>query len=243
MTPLHNHCEDEHHDHSHSAPLPTNAQQSLYEWIDTPKLRCLNVVRKGNANSVVSCFIKSQDEKYDISRYIESDADCQMLIHIPFTSTCRVFSLILRGGRDSEMGTSSIRNIKIYNNYNKNLDFDTIQDSKPQSKFEYPQDVGVHLKCETAGQTEEFSDSTFVEHHLPRHIFQNSHSVTIFVQDTWSGDEDDSTKLCYLELRGESTGISPTTEVPLLKTVYEATPNPKEHAKLEPETDPYQMTM
>ncbi|AMD22355.1 HGR016Wp [Eremothecium sinecaudum] len=233
----HNHdCEQEHHNHSHTAPLPTNAKQSLYKSIDVSQVRCLNVVSKGTASSLNSGFIKSHAEKYNVSKYIESDADCQMLLLIPFTSSCKLFSIIFRAGNGGDLGYSCPKHIKIYKNLNKNLDFDTINDLKPDSEFEYPEGLGVHLTSSPDNaELEVKDDSTFVEHFLPRHVFQNCQSIAIFVSDNVSGDEDDLTQLCYLELRGESTGLIPNNTVPLM-AVYEAAANPNDHAKVESET-------
>ncbi|AGO13882.1 AaceriAGR016Wp [[Ashbya] aceris (nom. inval.)] len=238
MAHHHHSCEDEHHDHV--PPARTNAQQSLYQWIDVPSMRCLNVVAKGDSSTAAAGIIKSNDERYDISRYIESDADCQMLLHIPFTTSCRLYSIILRGAKGGEPGLGCMRHVKIYSNLNKNLDFDTVSELKPSNVLEYPQNVGVYLG---GSQTEERGEHSFVEHHLPRHQFQNCHSLTLFVEDTWSGDEDDLTQLCYLELRGESTGLKPDSGTALLRTVYEAAPNPSDHVKLESEHEKFHLGM
>lgn len=226
-------CEDEHHSHRHSPPpIPTNSNQSLYQFIDTSKLRCLNVTSNG-ANQFPPCFIKPQDQKYDVSKYLETDADCQMLLHIPFTGDVRIFSLILRCSK-AEDGCGSPKSIKLYKNFNKNIDFETISDSKESYHMESPEDVGI--ASDGSVNTVE-DDSTFVEHHLPRHVFQNCNSITLFFENNWSEDEDDLTRCYYLELRGEFTAKrTPHDGMPQL-AVYEAAPNPADHQKLENEQE------
>ncbi|EDO16980.1 hypothetical protein Kpol_1041p38 [Vanderwaltozyma polyspora DSM 70294] len=228
------HCEDEHHDgHNHTAPIPTNPGQSLYQFIDTTKIRCFNVVGNG-CNEIYKGFLKDRDNRFNCSSYAQSDADCQVIVHIPFTATCRVFSIILRTNvDDSSNNLNSPKTIKIFNNFKKNLDFDTLNSAKPDLSIEQPQNVGVQAGSDDINEDE----STFVEHYFPRINFQNCSSLTLFLQDNWSGDEDELSRLYYLEIRGEPTGkLQPDNSVPLM-AVYEAAPNPAEHNKLEQEAD------
>lgn len=228
-------CEHEHHDHS--PPPVTNSTQSLYEHINFLQVVCLNVVAKGSDNQS-ACVFKTQDEKYNVSRYLESDADCQMIIHVPFTGTCKLFSIVLRCNR-TDGGYSSPKTIKLYKNFNKNVDFDTLSESKDDHHFENPQDIGIGVGIET----DVLDDSTFVEHHLPRHIFQNCYSLTLFIQDNWTADEDDLTCCFYLELRGEYTGERASNDAIPLMTVYESAPNPVDHQKLEYEHENMELGM
>lgn len=224
-------CEHEHdHNHEHALPPVTNGAQSLYPYINTPQVQCLNVNGRGSRN-LTECFLKSQDQRNDVSKYLESDADCQMILHIPFTSICRVFSIVLRTSRTAS-GVASPKNIKMFKNFTKSIDFDTLEESKPLHEVESPENVGIDLSRDSTHEV--VDESSFVEHHLPRHLFQNAHCITIFIQNTWS-DDDDLTRCFYLEVRGEATGQKTgQSEVPFL-AVYESAPNPLEHRKLENE--------
>lgn len=237
------HCEDEHfehdhdhdhghdHGHSHEAPIATSAAQSLYEQIDTPKIKCLNGVGKGaTGKELYKYFIKPHEEKYNTEIYLESDADCQLIINIPFVNSCKVHPVVLRTNANSS-GYSTPRTIKIFNNFKKSLDFDTLSgESKVDFKTEHPNNVGVHK-----GEASVTEDSSFVEYHLPRAQFQNCESLTLFIEDNWADDEDELSQLFFLEIRGEITGkLRPENAVPLM-TVYESAPNPLDHAKLESE--------
>lgn len=225
-------CEHE-HDHHHDSPPPaTNNAQSLFSFVNTPNVQCLNTNSHGSSDSA-ACFIKSRDDQYDVSKYLESDADCQMILHIPFTCICRIFSLVLRTSRSSS-GTTSPKTIKIFKNFSKNIDFDTLEDSKPQHEVEHPRDVGIDLDGAPRTEITDTDDSSFVEHHLPRHLFQNAHSLTLFMQSAW-GDDEDITRCFYLEMRGESTGQKRGNNAVPLLTVYESAPNPVDHQKLENE--------
>lgn len=234
-------CEDEHHDHhghghNHTAPIPTNAEQSLYSFIDTAKIICLNAVAPtvpGQWESYKG-FLKDRESRFNCGYYLESDADCQMVVHIPFTGNCRLFSIILRtSGNDLGAGLSTPKSIKVYRNFNRNIDFDTLDSSKEDLKIEHPEDVGLK-DCE---ETENDDESTFVEHQLPRRIFQNCSSVTLFIEDNWSGDEDQLSRLYYLEIRGEFSGQKVLNNGVPMMNVYEAAPNPVDHQKLEAEQD------
>ncbi|KAL3234365.1 hypothetical protein RNJ44_03127 [Nakaseomyces bracarensis] len=223
------HCEDEHHDHHHhDAPIPTTAGQSLYDQIDTSKVKCLNAVPKGT-DSISESFLKTQEEKFVIRRYLESDADCQLIVQIPFLNTCKLYSVILRTN-NTHRGYTTPRTIKIFNNFKKNLDFDTLgSETKIGFQAEHPNNVGVNTNGNDTSE-----EDNFVEYHLPRNQFTGCETLTLFIQDNWD-DEDDLTQLFYLEVRGEATGkLRPDNAVPLM-TVYESAPNPLDHAKLEHE--------
>lgn len=234
-------CEDEHHDHhghghDHTAPIPTNAEQSLYAFIDTAKIICLNATVPTIAGQSEPCrgFLKDQDSRFDCGRFLQSDADCQMVVHLPFTGNCKLFSVILRTNANDPSATlSSPRSIKLFRNFNKNIDFDTLESSKEDLKIEHPEDVGLR----DSSETENHDESTFVEHYLPRRVFQNCSSLTLFFQDNWSADEDDLCRLYYLEIRGEFSGQRVLNNGAPMINVYESAPNPVDHGKLETEQD------
>lgn len=236
------HCEDEHfdhgHGHDHTPPIPTNPNQSLFTQIDTSKVRCLNgVVRGVPAHTELSkVFLKDQDHKFNCSQYLESDADCQLVVHIPFVGNCKLFSVILRTN-DSDDGLSSPKTIKLFKNYNRSIDFDTLGSSKAEFTIQQPNNVGI-TDTDTGVNEDE---NTFVEHYLPRRLFQNCSSLTLFFENNWTNDEDDLCRLYYLEIRGELTGkLIPRGGAPLTM-VYESAPNPVDHNKLETENDEVEM--
>lgn len=239
------HCEDEHHDHNHGhaheAPIPTNSNQSLYSYIDTSKIRCLNTVTPTLPQQYepYKSFLKDQDSRFNCSYYIQSDADCQVVIYIPFVGNCKLFSITLRTNSDDPAeDLSSPKTIKLFKNFNGSIDFDTLNASKEDFKFEHPRNVGVRQASETLDISEENEDeSTFVEHYLPRRLFQNSSSLTLFLQDNWSQDEDQLCRIYYVEIRGEFSSEKALNNGAPLVNVYESAPNPVDHQKLETETD------
>lgn len=221
-------CEHEHHhgghgghdhddDHSHVAPIPTNESQSLRQYIDVYKLTGLNIAQP---NDKLQKVFKEQESKFQVSDYIESDADAQFILNIPFTGNVKIYSIILRTGGEA---SNCPKTIKIFKN-KTNLDFDNVNDSKPTFKIEHPQ-VG-HLGEDEAEDTDE---SSFVEHYLPRNLFQSTTQLSLFIENNWEDDEDELTKIYYIEIRGAFT--SPLSKDPII-TLYESAANPADHKNL-----------
>ena len=238
---VHSHGHSHSHDHS-SPPTETNVNQSLYQYIDTTKVKILNGVAKStvttaNSNNIQKhkCFIKTQADKLRIDTYLESDTDCQLLIKIPFTGTCKLQSIILRTNTPNQAHDYDIpKTIKVYKNYKEslNLDFDTVSKQKPDYEFEFPSELGVDPLNSDPIDTDE---SSLVEHHFPSRGFVDCHSITLFIENNWSEDEDMLCRVYYLELRGHFMGkLQRDTAVPL-STVYESAANPLDHAPLENE--------
>jgi hypothetical protein len=101
------------------------------------------------------------------------------------------------------------------------LDFDNASDAKPTFKFDQPL-VGV-LNDDLEVDED---NSNFVEHYLPRSAFQSTTQLSIFIQDNWDDDEDELTKVYYIELRGLFQ--SPLSKDPVI-TLYESAANPADH--------------
>ncbi|CCH61180.1 hypothetical protein TBLA_0E01205 [Henningerozyma blattae CBS 6284] len=237
------HCEDEHHSHSnshghghshsHQPPIPTNPQQSLYQYIDTAKICILNGKPiPTNATPSVSTFLKNQDHKFVCNTYLETDSDCQLIIHLPFIGNCKIYSIIIRNNSDNlSNDLSTPKKVRLFKNFNKTLHFDTITDSKEDYSIECPKNIGITT---SANDLEINTDeNTFVEHYLPRNQFQNTNSLTIFWENNWSDDEDLLLRLYYLEIRGEFLGISKARSTVPGTLVYESAPNPADHVSLE----------
>lgn len=92
------HCHDEHdehgHDHSHgdgghdhSDDITPAIQHSLYQHIDFDAIRTLNEATPGSGAAVVK---KTWAERLEENPELESDADEQLLMHIPSVSSPQV---------------------------------------------------------------------------------------------------------------------------------------------------------
>jgi hypothetical protein len=214
-------CEHEHHhshgddDQSHIPLIPTSSVQNLREYIDFTQLRALNVQQRDDELQKV---FRPSDDRFRLSGFIESDADCQMLLNIPFTGNVKLYSLIIRSDGEEHCP----KTIKLFKN-DKTLDFDNVNDKKPTFKFEHPL-LGVMDDSLASDPNED----SFIEHHLPRSQFQSTYHLTIFVQDQHD-DEDESTKMYYIELRGIFT--NPLSKDPVI-ALYESAANPADHKNL-----------
>lgn len=86
------HCHDEHnhsgHDHSHaghdhSDDITPALQYSLYQHVNFDNITTLNEAQPGSGKAIVK---KTWAERLEAEPELESDADEQILIHIPFVS-------------------------------------------------------------------------------------------------------------------------------------------------------------
>ncbi|SMN17732.1 similar to Torulaspora delbrueckii TDEL_0F02790 hypothetical protein [Maudiozyma saulgeensis] len=237
----HNHSHRGHdHDHDHEPPAPTNSEQSLYSYIDSTKIKLLNgiVMSQGSQSSTLdksSVFIKNRDDKFKIDTWLQSDTDCQMVIHIPFTGVCKIDSIILRCNKPNlSEEFDAPKTIQIYKNWrkNSNIDFNTLNSNhiKTNHKIEYPQDVGIDP---TTTEVIDQDESNMIEFHMPKSKFNDCQSITLFFKDNWSDDEDNCCKLYFLEIRGSFTGkLAKDNAVPIM-TVYESAPNLLDHQRVE----------
>lgn len=206
MSHSHGHsCESEagHHDHDHDhSPPPenTNEVQSLYQKIRTTAVRTLNETVAGSGARI----IKSWDQRFVSDPSCRSDADEQIIMHVPFDGQVKLKSILLRCPNT----VSAIKEMQVFVNRD-DLDFDTISDVKPTETFEC-------VPYENA--------SDLIEYPVKVRLYNNVKSITLFFERNWSGDEE-PTVLCFLGFRGEHTEIS---DAPVAIS-YEAFANPKDH--------------
>lgn len=228
-------CEDEHyhghgdedghghghnHGHSHTAPMATNESQSLQSKIDTSQVTALNIA---NTPEEVGKLFKKSLEKYQLKPVIKSDCDAQMIINIPFLNgSVKLFSVILRTNGDKYCP----KTIKLWKN-DRSIDFDNVNDKKPTYSIGHPH-VGVRYNDGDEELPEVLEqDDEFIEHYVPRHIFTGVQQLTLFIEDIYDEEEDES-HVHYIELRGEFTEL---TKDPVI-TIYELAANPADHKNM-----------
>ncbi|OBA23274.1 DUF1000-domain-containing protein [Metschnikowia bicuspidata var. bicuspidata NRRL YB-4993] len=227
-------CENEHfhshgshgddgHDHDdHVAPEETYSSQLLNLKINLFQVTALNLA---NPPEELPKLFKPAPLRFQLKPVIKSDADEQLIVHIPFLNgSVKLHSVILRTNGDKYCP----RTIKLFKN-NRNIDFDNVNDTKATFTLTHPH-VGVSLNDD--GEDEEMpealeSTADFVEHHVPRHVFTGVHTLTMFVENI-HGDEEE----CHfhsVELRGEYTELSRDPVI----TIYELAANPADHKRVE----------
>lgn len=81
------HCHDEHHDHSHghdghdhSDDITPALQYSLYQHIDFDAVTTLNEAKASSGRNILK---KTWAERLQEEPELESDADEQLLMHVP----------------------------------------------------------------------------------------------------------------------------------------------------------------
>ncbi|KIN05549.1 hypothetical protein OIDMADRAFT_112960 [Oidiodendron maius Zn] len=202
-----NHCHDEHnhsghshsHDngHDHSDDITPALQYSLYQHIDFDGIITLNESEADSGKAIVK---KTWAERLQEQPELESDADEQILMHIPFTGQVKLHSILIRASNSP----SAPQTLKVFINRD-DLDFPTASDLSPTQEFQL-------------SQTSEIQDIA-----VKRAVFGKAQSLTLFIEDNYG---DDVTRLSYLGFKGDwmQLGRAPSN------ILYEAAANPSDHA-------------
>ncbi|KAI1784898.1 hypothetical protein LXA43DRAFT_1186179 [Ganoderma leucocontextum] len=193
------HDESDDHDHDHGLPEDVGYRDNLFSRIDRANVVALNAEEPGKGPEV----IKPWDQRLDEDSYLESDADDQMIIRIPFTGAVKLRALLLKTGP----GEQTAAKLSLFPNM-EHLDFSDLEDKKPVQEFTIPQgrDVG--------------------EYHVMPAKFPNVTSMTLFFPASQGAD---TTRIYYVGFLGQ---WSERKFEPVL-TVYESKPNLADHGKIQ----------
>ncbi|KAJ2649770.1 hypothetical protein IWW40_002946 [Coemansia sp. RSA 1250] len=195
----HGEAADDGHGHGHGhghAEADTGAQDSLFGKVDVDKAWCLN---EATAGSVKTIF-KPWADRLDTTQLVQSDADEELIIHVPFTGMVKLKSLLVWGGA----GPSAPSRLRIFANRDS-LDFDSIGDAAPTQVVELAS--GLREPAEYPVRAAKFGSTRSLTLHVPEN-FGSEH-----------------TSVYFLAFRGEWT---PPKEAPVV-SVYELTPNAADH--------------
>ncbi|KAF9790284.1 DUF1000-domain-containing protein [Thelephora terrestris] len=187
-------------DHANEHDLPGNVlgyQDNLYNQIDRPHVVALNAVGQGQT------VIKSWSERNDEALYLESDADDQLILRVPFTGSVKLRALLLKAGPSDKTPAK----VSLFANEN-NINFDDIVDKTPTQEFDVPQGREVG------------------EYQVRAAKFTNISSITVFFPASQGAEE---TRIYYLGFLGQ---WSERKADPII-TVYEAQANPADHEKIQ----------
>ncbi|XP_053776024.1 PITH domain-containing protein 1 isoform X2 [Desmodus rotundus] len=111
----------------------------LYLRIDLERLQCLNESREGSGRGV----FKPWEERTDRSKFVESDADEELLFNIPFTGNVKLKGIIIMG-EDDDSHPSEMR---LYKNIPQMSFGDT--DREPDQTFSLNRDLTGELEYAT----------------------------------------------------------------------------------------------
>ncbi|KAA1467425.1 DUF1000-domain-containing protein [Dentipellis sp. KUC8613] len=179
----HDHCGDESHDHDHDHdhPQSTGTQDNIFIHIDRPHVVALNASGEGPE------VIKPWDKRLDEAVYLESDADDQMIIRIPFTGSVKLRALLLKTGP----GDQTPSKVSVFANED-DLDFDNASDKQPAQEL-------------TVAQGREVG-----EYALKPAKFPNVSSVTLFFPASQGAD---NIRIYYVGFMGTWTERDPVITV------------------------------
>ncbi|KAI8579370.1 hypothetical protein K450DRAFT_242928 [Umbelopsis ramanniana AG] len=190
------HCHDDHCEHEHE-DLPGSGEQALlYSRIDRDNIRCLNEAEPDSGKSVV----KPWDQRLDNDKFVESDADEQLLITIPFTGSVKLRSICLRSGH----GDYAPSKLKVYTNRD-GIDFDDVSDMQPVQEWDLVR-----------------GSDDVVEYTTRSTKFSNVRNITLFFPENYG---EDTSIVRFLGFKGEWSEVK---RDPII-TIYEASANPADH--------------
>ncbi|CDS01797.1 uncharacterized protein SPSC_06459 [Sporisorium scitamineum] len=200
-------CGHAHHHDDDSHVKPNEGDQDLlYSSIDRDRVVALNETVPNSA----ALTIKTWERRADPEPQVISDADDQLIIHIPFTPSVKLSTFLFRPASQPEL-TPSV--IKLYKNLPPNaLNFDDIASLTETSKLE---------SIPTVQDT-----SQVIGFPLQPVKWSNTDSITLFIESSLGADQ---SGIQFLGFKGKSSGIS--REAPT-NIVYESAPQLKDHNKV-----------
>lgn len=169
-----------------SASAIQRSQVDLLEHIDWRGVECLN--QSGN-HSIANAL--KQGYREDDGLNLESDADEQLLIYIPFTQVIKLHSIVIKGPQEE-----GPKIVKLYSN-KEHMGFSNVNDFPPSDTVDL--------------STENLEGKPVVLKYVK---FQNVRSLTIFIEDNQSGSE--VTKVQKIALYGTTVE---TTDMKGLKKI------------------------
>ncbi|KAH0543848.1 hypothetical protein FGG08_001887 [Glutinoglossum americanum] len=181
------HCRDEHDDHDHgngagdihdhTDDITPAIQSLLYDKVDFGNIRTLNETTTGSGAAIVK---KTWAERLTPEPELESSADEQLLMYIPFSVQVKLHAILLR----TSNSPSAPRSLRMTINRD-DLDFTTAADLRPTQT--------LHLS-----QTSDVQEIP-----LKRALWNNTHAVTLFFEDNHSDGEEEVTRIGYIGFKGE----------------------------------------
>ncbi|ORX56815.1 DUF1000-domain-containing protein [Hesseltinella vesiculosa] len=190
------HCHDEHCDHDHDDLPGAGDQFLLYQRIDHDNVRCLNEMEPDSGKLI----IRPWNERMDNSKFLESDADEQLLIYVPFTGMIKLRTICLRTDPSDQAPST----MKVFVNRD-DMDFDAAESYTAVQTWELVQQVDQVAEYQTRITK-----------------FTNVRNLTLFFPDNFGGD---TSIIRFLGFKGEWTEMK---RDPII-TVYEANANPADH--------------
>ncbi|CAI9157963.1 unnamed protein product [Rangifer tarandus platyrhynchus] len=176
-------------------PEQRSPAYGLYLRINLERLQCLNESCEGSGLLI----FKLREERTDGSKFVENDADEQLLFNIPLTGNVKLKVIIIMGEDDDSQPSE----MRLYKNIPQ-MSFDDIDRELDQTFSLNPDLTGEEYTTEMS-------------------CFPNVYPFSIHSSKNFGAD---TTKVSYIGLRGEWTELR-RHEVTICD--YEASANPANH--------------
>ncbi|EFA79350.1 UPF0424 family protein [Heterostelium album PN500] len=183
-------------DPSHSHDTTDGIEFSLNRYIDTARVTCLNERVKNSACDI----FKAWENRLDETKFVESDADQELIINIPFNGLTQVKSIIIIGGGNDTAPSK----MKAYINKD-NLDFGNINGTAAIQEW------NLH---------EDFDGSISYSTKITK--FNNINLLTLYFPTNFGAP---TTRIYYIGLKGTYTN----TKREVVTAVYESKPQLSDH--------------
>ncbi|KAL8731300.1 MAG: hypothetical protein Q9166_003524 [cf. Caloplaca sp. 2 TL-2023] len=194
------HRDDDHghgHGHDHSNEIEPALQTLIWKQIDFESIRTLNESEPDQGAKIVE---KTWPQRLNREPMLESDADEQLLMFVPFTGVLKLHSLLIR----SSVASSAPKTLKLFLNRD-DLDFSTASDLPPTQTLEM-------------SQTSEIQELP-----VKRTSFGNTYNLNLFFEDNFGDDV--TTRIYWIGFKGEFMNLSREP----VEVLYEKAANPKDH--------------
>jgi len=191
------------HGHSHDGTPSGSGEDigignfNLYLKIDFARFNCLNEAVDGSAKTI----FRPWDDRKNFSSFVESDADEELLINVPFTGNVKLKGVVVIGGNE-ETAPSKLRLFK----NRPHMTFD-------DTALETDQEIALTRDSEGA-----------VEYATKIVKFSNINCISLHFPSNFGGEE--TTKIFYIGLKGDFTEAQ---REGILLTNYEIAPNLADH--------------
>ncbi|KAK6915429.1 PITH domain, partial [Dillenia turbinata] len=163
-----------------SVSASQRGQVDLLDFVDWTGVECLN---QSSSHSLANAL--KQGYREDDGLNLESDADEQLLIYIPFTQVIKLYAIVIKGPEE-EGCFSGPKTVKFFMN-KEHMGFSNVNDFLPSDTAILSPD---HLKS-----------SSFGKPIVLKYVkFQSVRSLTMFIEDNQSGS--DITKVQKIVLYG-----------------------------------------
>lgn len=214
-------CSGHSHDHEHGDS--DEALASLREYVDLPRVYCLNEATTNSGRAV----LKSHADRFQATPHLLStedpDDEPELLLHVPFTEAVAIKTLSVQGapGRSNgglgDIDTSAPKTVKVFAN-RTDVDFDTARDMEPTTTL-------------TLLPPEHGADYGTIDYPLrPAGRFQSVSSITLYFGDNYARQEDPDgdavqTEISYVGFKGKGLNVKRQA----VECVYESRGMKKDH--------------